>query len=1131
MGGVLDKVKDSGEPLNQDAFVFWRSLKKIFDDPENLQNYFTPFMVDQPDGVVYDQDSPIIGNDIIPTNNDHHQIHNSNNSNNNNNNSTTNSSGGGGNKKNSSKESYVLLSQNHKSSPSTTSKITFAFTENQQVEAINQNLMQTINCKLQLIPPELNHFTLNLDNYYLTERLFLSICATIIANNDNYHNRHLATTLRDTPLTTMKKKKIQNELQEYIAQYYFTLTKLSLKKTLLSNRSLEGLSQALRVNQTVVELDLGGNELTGTGLALLMSGLRENKTITRLNLSDVRAYDEGAFMIAAFLMGSKSLKIVDLSTNYISEKGFEALKQAALRNTTITSLFLEDNNIDPSKIYSIENILKRNAAVQYILDTIMDGLPWNRKFKNRIQSFKRGVMQTRTNSTLNISVEEERTPLFRLMNKSGQQQGQGQGQQQQQQQNLQPPEQLPSSRFSVGKSEMIGKRPTMEDRMVAYGCYRGCQTSELYCVFDGHGGKAASDFAADHIYRIFGEFLDSKPTPEEAFRSTFQSIHTQISPWPFIGTTAASVYIKDSKVYVANVGDSRVVLGKFKGVDPVDNGNGGNSSNGSFNQQLWKTERLTFDHRPVEESERQRILNSGGTVLNGRVNGMLAVSRALGDSFLTPYVTPEPHLKSFTISNEDKFLILACDGVWDLISDEDAVKIVANIPDPIESSETLRDLAFAQGSTDNISLLDLNTTKEMVDNLKKQMNDIIADATSKEKKNSEAVSSDVGAGSDYEDNNDIYNDDDGIDKIPCFFMFDIQYEVSSNQLISRSENNKHQQKQNEDKQLSITGFLDSRECDVFLYIDAQSVKMQEHKSKWLKYVIMVSLASFIQIFVLIKQMDFSGTQSGASKISIVTIGMQTMIDAYLCLLHLSTGVVIESMFNAFASAAFFQFVTFSLFEMRYLLIILKARRPQAFADGWVSLRREFSLFYLKFYTCLLGGFILLYYASYYINLMILGLFSFWIPQIYNNAKKSIRRPFLWKYVIGISITRLLIPLYFYGCPKNFVLFEPNYYFAFALVLWMSLQVFVLWLQNRLGPQFFIPKRLLPPKYNYYRLITNKESEEQGCVICMNDVEANSSTYGEIMTTPCNHLFHSKCLLQWMEFKMECPTCRQALPAT
>ncbi|KYR02102.1 hypothetical protein DLAC_00901 [Tieghemostelium lacteum] len=316
--------------------------------------------------------------------------------------------------------------------------------------------------------------------------------------------------------------------------------------------------------------------------------------------------------------------------------------------------------------------------------------------------------------------------------------------------------------------------------------------------------------------------------------------------------------------------------------------------------------------------------------------------------------------------------------------------------------------------------------------------------------------------------------------------------------------------------------------NVYMNFNSSNIVMSDYKHKWMNYVVMVTLQSFVQIIVLLKQIDYSGTQSGASKVSMITIGIQTILDAYLCLFHLSVGILIDSMFNAFATAAFFEFVTFSLMEMRFLLIILKANRPQAFAEGWASLRREFSLFYLRFYTCLITSFIILYYYfSTLFTLFLFIMYSFWVPQIIMNAQKSIRKPYLWKYVLGTSISRLLIPLYFFGCPNNFIPLKPDFTFSVLLVLWVAIQVAVLYLQSIWGPQFFIPKRFLPQRYQYYRPISQaiKNRGDLNCVICMNDVEEAH----EYLITPCEHIFHSKCLKDWADYKLECPVCRNPLP--
>eukprot|EP01112_Ceratiomyxa_fruticulosa_P013291 TRINITY_DN3734_c0_g3_i1.p1 TRINITY_DN3734_c0_g3~~TRINITY_DN3734_c0_g3_i1.p1 ORF type:complete len:545 (+),score=49.15 TRINITY_DN3734_c0_g3_i1:304-1938(+) len=344
------------------------------------------------------------------------------------------------------------------------------------------------------------------------------------------------------------------------------------------------------------------------------------------------------------------------------------------------------------------------------------------------------------------------------------------------------------------------------------------------------------------------------------------------------------------------------------------------------------------------------------------------------------------------------------------------------------------------------------------------------------------------------------------------------------------ENDADDENQGEKKQeLNMKGYFISAYCHVTIKVDATTIALSSYISKWINYVVMVSLTSFIQILVLTRQIEYSSSLAGASKVSLLTVGAQAIMDSYLCLIHLTAGIVIDSMFNAFATAAFFQFVTFSVFEMRYLLIILKARRPVSFSEDWTALRREFSLFYLRFYTFLVGGFVLLYYMNNLFYMFLIIMYSFWVPQIISNAVRGTRKPLLWQYVLGISITRLAIPLYFYGCPYNFIPSQPNYPMAFFLVFWMSFQVFVLHLQDLFGPQFFVPKSFLPPKYDYHRPIPSHiPADLRNCVICMCDIDQNSRSR-DWMITPCNHVFHASCLQQWLELKMECAHCRTPVP--
>eukprot|EP01099_Mayorella_cantabrigiensis_P006861 TRINITY_DN5870_c0_g1_i1.p1 TRINITY_DN5870_c0_g1~~TRINITY_DN5870_c0_g1_i1.p1 ORF type:complete len:195 (-),score=35.77 TRINITY_DN5870_c0_g1_i1:36-620(-) len=145
-------------------------------------------------------------------------------------------------------------------------------------------------------------------------------------------------------------------------------------------------------------------------------------------------------------------------------------------------------------------------------------------------------------------------------------------------------------------------------------------------------------------------------------------------------TAVVCLLTPNNKLYVANIGDARAVL--------------------SRDGQAF---RLSVDHKPHNIDEERRIRSLGGMVSSeGRVNGCLAVSRAFGDLEMVPYVSCVPFVRTWELNEHDEFLILACDGVWDVISDSMAVDICQEAVDP---STKLRDFAYMYESNDNISVI------------------------------------------------------------------------------------------------------------------------------------------------------------------------------------------------------------------------------------------------------------------------------------------------------------------------------------------------------------------------------------------------------------------------------------------
>jgi len=251
---------------------------------------------------------------------------------------------------------------------------------------------------------------------------------------------------------------------------------------------------------------------------------------------------------------------------------------------------------------------------------------------------------------------------------------------------------------------MRGTRPDMQDTISVYTNFRNNPAKTLLCSFDGHSGERSAEFAAHCIGQIVASHLEEKERELlkkknknreelsendyiEVFTNGFQDIHNSIREEKFDDGTAALVILIEAdrkRLIVANAGDQRAVVAKGEIAVPI-----------------------TTDHKPDEPGERLRIYDEGGFVNEQkRVNGILALSRSLGDADLQPYVTYIPEVNFVDLSNDDyRFLIIACDGLWDVVSNDKAVEIVDKYPDPIRAATALRDYAHLLGSLDNISVI------------------------------------------------------------------------------------------------------------------------------------------------------------------------------------------------------------------------------------------------------------------------------------------------------------------------------------------------------------------------------------------------------------------------------------------
>ncbi|CAH1182653.1 unnamed protein product [Phyllotreta striolata] len=239
--------------------------------------------------------------------------------------------------------------------------------------------------------------------------------------------------------------------------------------------------------------------------------------------------------------------------------------------------------------------------------------------------------------------------------------------------------------YRVGSSCMQGWRINMEDSHTHILSLPDDPNAAFFAVYDGHGGAEIADFAGKHLHK----FIVRRPEYKngeiaEAMRQAFLELDSSMIENEVLfnkpsGSTAVTALIKGNKIYCANVGDSRIVA----------------SING-------RAEPLSEDHKPSLQSEYNRIVAAGGWVDCNRVNGNLALSRALGDfafkrntekSAKEQIVTAFPDIQEHNITPDWEFVILACDGIWDVMSNKEVVSFVreniANGHEPEEICEEL----------------------------------------------------------------------------------------------------------------------------------------------------------------------------------------------------------------------------------------------------------------------------------------------------------------------------------------------------------------------------------------------------------------------------------------------------------
>jgi transmembrane E3 ubiquitin-protein ligase len=329
--------------------------------------------------------------------------------------------------------------------------------------------------------------------------------------------------------------------------------------------------------------------------------------------------------------------------------------------------------------------------------------------------------------------------------------------------------------------------------------------------------------------------------------------------------------------------------------------------------------------------------------------------------------------------------------------------------------------------------------------------------------------------------------------------------------------------------------LSASHFNLSLSLAAELQSDEDLQEPIVSYSFIISCVSVALIFAYSKHaQDCILSETSARKSSIDFLRLQSAIDLWLSIWHLYLATVYSRAFDYMMLASFMSFAVYLVIHGRLMMNVWKAQNPEHAQHGLDVFRIRFSLFEgtsVVFITSCVPVFIVL---SRYKVYVIMAVHSY-LPLILFSARKGYKNCIKPSVIWVVTIARLMLLLYLFGFNHQFMDSPADYEACTMFVFYFAAQLGVVLVQNKY-PRFFLPRLCRPKSYSYFRDENEEKLQEnRECIICMTGLNLSGHDNSEVinfsrtMHTPCKHLFHEDCLINWMAVKMECPTCRTPLP--
>jgi serine/threonine protein phosphatase PrpC len=243
----------------------------------------------------------------------------------------------------------------------------------------------------------------------------------------------------------------------------------------------------------------------------------------------------------------------------------------------------------------------------------------------------------------------------------------------------------PFKSFSYQEDKNLKYRQSMEDIGIMIPDLTTDYKVSLFGIFDGHGGNDVVKFVKDRLPQLIKNYLIDLCPVDLAFKNAFSKVDKELKFFDseYIGTTATLVLFKDNRIYCANVGDSKAYI---------------------IYEKTYK--QISSDHKCSVEEEAERVRKMGGKISKNRVMGQLILTRTLGDLYVKQFgVINTPDISITDISTGVKYVILASDGVWDVIDLDTLLEMSKAGKSVGEFCTDIVKLSISKGTKDNVSCI------------------------------------------------------------------------------------------------------------------------------------------------------------------------------------------------------------------------------------------------------------------------------------------------------------------------------------------------------------------------------------------------------------------------------------------